>query len=48
MNKWAEEMNRHFPEDYLQAMNRYGKMFNISSNKRNANLNYPQIPCHPN
>ena len=45
INKWANEMNRHFTEEDVQAINRYmKKMFNISSNKRNANQNYPKIP----
>ena len=49
INKWAKEMNRHFTEEDLQAINRYmKKMFNISSNKRNANQNYPKISSHPN
>ena len=41
-------MNRHFAED-VQAINRYMKtMFNISSNKRNANQNYPKVSSHRN
>ena len=48
INLWAEEMNRHFTED-LQAINRYMKnMFNMSSNNRNANQNYPENSSHPN
>ena len=40
-------MNRRFTED-LQAINRYmKKMFNIFSNKRNANQNYTKISFTP-
>ena len=42
-------MNRYFTEEDLQIINRYiKKMFKISSNKRNANPNYPKILSDPN
>ena len=41
-------MKRHFTEEDLNAINRYIKNINNSTNKRNGNQNYPMISSHPN
>ena len=40
-------MKRHFTEEDLNVINRYMKIFNNSTNKRNGTQNYHKISSHP-
>ena len=48
IEKWPEELNKHFSKEYMWAnIQSHEKMLNVANYQRTASQNYSEVPLYP-